>query len=304
MSKQIATGVILKRLGITILSLMAVMLAAASSHAALVDGGDLKVRFDIDADNSGFSFEGLTLNLHAGLGAKDGIKGEFSYGGYGVETIAYYYINDVFRKDEVNIGRFYIDWASGASVTINGSLAQNLQRRGGATAPADSGFHKGIGVKYKTDFERFTLVTSVSNHHPGDGTDLAGRGIFHLNPDLKIGVGVASINRARAVNTSDFGLLIDAGYRTGPLHLLCEVVGINSRRQNGTETEFGFYAEAAYELTKKSLLYGGFYGAESLTDDLLVVGYKTGITPHVAIQGEICNTRDNWHLTLGLNVKF
>ena len=74
MSKQIATGVILKRLGITILSLMAVMLAAASSHAALVDGGDLKVRFDIDADNSGFSFEGLTLNLHAGLGAKDGIK--------------------------------------------------------------------------------------------------------------------------------------------------------------------------------------------------------------------------------------
>ena len=146
-------------------------------------------------------------------------------------------------------------------------------------------------VKYKTDFERFTPGKIGFKSSPRR-RDRSGRtGIFsYLNPGFENRGGVASINRARAVNTSDFGLLIDAGYRTGPLHLLCEVVGINSRRQNGTETELGFYAEAAYELTKKSLLYGGFYGAESLTDDLLVVGYKTGITPHVAIQGEICNT--------------
>ncbi|NLY88826.1 MAG: hypothetical protein GX085_04310 [Firmicutes bacterium] len=296
--------IIFKNLSALLLSFLLLFLMSSSSHASLVDGGDLKVRFSIDADNSGFSFEDLTLNFNAGLGAKDGIKGEFSYGAFEVETIAYYYIKDVIYEDEVNIGRFSIDWASASSETINGSLAQKLQRQGGTTAPADSGFYKGVGVKYKTAFDNFALVTSVSNHHFGDGADLAGRGSFHLNPDLQIGVGVASINRARGINANDFGLLIDAGYRTGPLHLLCEVVSINSRRHNDTETKTGFYVEAAYELSKKSLLYGGFYGTESLTGDLLVVGYKADITPHTAVQGEIGNARDNWRLTLGLNVNF
>jgi len=304
MSKPVPTGVILKRLRTILLSFVAVMLAAASSHAAFVDEGDLKVRFFIEPDNSGFAFDRLALNFNAGLGAKDGIKGEFKWGSSGVDTVAYYYINDVIRKDEVNIGRFYVNWASASSATINGSLAQNLQWWGGVAVPPDSGFYKGIGVKYKTDFEKFAFVASVSNSDFGDGTDLAGRGSFQLNPDLQIGVGVASINRHRVANASDLGLLVDAGYHTGPFHLLCEVVGINSRRQNDSETNFGFYAEAAYELSKKSLLYGGFYGANSLTDDMLVVGYKNNITSHAAVQGEILNTRDNWHLTLGLDVNF
>lgn len=306
MSKPISTGVILKKLPITLLVFVAVMLAAVPSRAALVDGGDLKVRFNIDADNSGFSFESLTLNLNADFAAKDGIKGELKFGSRGVDTIAYYYINDVIRKDEINIGRFYVDWASASSATLNGSLAQKLQWQGGAPAPFDSGFNKGIGIKYKTGFEKFSLAASVTNADSGDGTDLAGRASFPLNPDLQIGVGVASINRARGTNANDFALVLDAGYRTGPLHLLGEVVSINSRRGNDsrTGTDFGFYAEAGYELAKDSLLYGGFYGADALTDDLLVVGYKTKITPHAAIQGEILNTQDNWNLTLGLNVNF
>src|SRR5690554_2650993 len=213
MSKPVPTGVILKRLRTILLSFVAVMLAAASSHAAFVDGGDLKVRFFIEPDNSGFAFDRLALNFNAGLGAKDGIKGEFKWGSSGVDTVAYYYINDVIRKDEVNIGRFYIDWASASSATINGSLAQTLQWRGGAAVPRDSGFYKGVGVKYKTDFEKFSLVASVSNSAFVDGTDLAARASIPINPDLQIRMGVASINRERAANASDFGLLLDAGYR-------------------------------------------------------------------------------------------
>lgn len=296
--------IVLKNLSTFLLSFFLLFLTSGSSYAAFVDGGDLKVRFNIDADNSGFLLEGITLDLNAGLGAKDGIKGEFKCGSGGVDTVAYYYINDVIRKDEINIGRFYIEWASDSSETMNGSLAQKTQWRGGASAPVDPGFNKGIGVKYKTNFDKFALVTSVSNHSFGDGTDLAGRGTFHLNPDLQIGVGIASINRPKGLNAGDFGLLIDAGYSAGPLNLLCEVVSINSRRHNDTETEFGFYAEAAYEISKQLILYGGFYGAEPLTDDLLVVGCKSDITPHAAVQGEILNTRDNWNLTLGLDVSF
>ena len=305
MAKTFPKAVSLKNLSVFLLSFFLLFMTAASSSAAFIDSGDLEVYFHINSDNSGFFFEGLTLDLNAGFGAKDGVKGEFKFGSSGVDTVAYYYINDVIRKDEVNIGRFYIDWASASSATINGSLAQTLQWRGGAAVPRDSGFYKGVGVKYKTDFEKFSLVASVSNSAFVDGPGLAARASIPINPDLQIGVGVASINRERAANASDFGLLLDAGYRTGQLRLLCEVVGINSRRQNSTETDFGFYAEAAYELSETSLLYGGFYGgAEALTDNLLVAGYKTRITPHTAVQGEILNTRDNWYLTLGLKVNF
>jgi hypothetical protein len=305
LAKTFPKAVSLKNLSVFLLSFFLLFMTAASSSATFIDSGDLEVYFHINSDNSGFFFEGLTLDLNAGFGAKDGVKGEFKFGSSGVDTVAYYYINDVIRKDQLQIGRFCIDWASASSVTLNGSLAQNLQWRGGVATPRDAGFDKGIGAKYKTDFEKFSLVASVSNSTFGDGTDLAARASIPINPDLQVGVGVASINRNRATDASDFGLLLDAGYRTGQLHLLCEVININSRWPGNTRSDLGFYVEAAYELKKESLLYGGFCGgSEDFIDNTLIAGYKTRITPHTAVQGEILNSQGDWGLTLGLKVNF
>ena len=305
MAKTFPKAVSLKNLSVFLLSFFLLFMTAASSSAAFIDSGDLEVYFHINSIIPASSSKVSPLISMLVLGAKDGIKGEFKWGSSGVDTVAYYYINDVIRKDEVNIGRFYVNWASASSATINGSLAQNLQWWGGVAVPPDSGFYKGIGVKYKTDFEKFSLVASVSNSAFVDGTDLAARASIPINPDLQVGVGVASINRNRATDASDFGLLLDAGYRTGQLHLLCEVININSRWPGNTRSDLGFYVEAAYELKKESLLYGGFCGgSEDFIDNTLIAGYKTRITPHTAVQGEILNSQGDWGLTLGLKVNF
>ena len=297
---------IMKKPGFIFVGVLMLFLVTGTSNAApAIDSGELRVGFGINSDYSGFFFDGLTLDFNADLSANYGVRGEFNFvQGYRVETIAYYYLHDLFRDDEVNIGRFSIEWASDQSETMNGSLAQKVQWQGGVVAPADPGFNKGIGVKYKTSFNQFALVGSVSNDYFGEGTDLVGRGAFKLNPELVIGVGLASINRAKQFEASDFALLIDADFTSGPLNLLGEVVSVNSRKKEQKETNVGFYAEAAYDVSPTLLFYGGFYGAEDLIDDLVVVGGKTRINPHATIQGEIQNTRDDWNLIVGLSVNF
>ena len=297
---------IMKKPGFIFVGVLMLFLVTGPSNAApVIDSGELRVGFGINSDYSGFFFDGLTLDFNADLSAKDGVRGELNFDqGYRVETIAYYYLHDLFRDDEVNIGRFSIEWASDQSETMNGSLAKKVQWQGGVVAPADPGFNKGIGVKYKTSFNQFALVGSVSNDYFGEGTDLVGRGAFAINPELEIGVGLASINRAKQFDASDFALLIDADFTSGLLNLLCEVVSVNSRKNEQKETNFGFYAEAAYDVSPTLLFYGGFYGAEDLISDLVVVGGKTSVNPHATVQGEIQNTRDDWNLVVGLKVNF
>lgn len=305
MRKQIILLKQLNKLGIIFFcSLMLLLVAIPSEAAYSVGEGEFQVSFGIDSNHSGFSFDGLTFDFNAGLSDKDGVRGEFAYYRSGVDTIAYYYINDVFRNDQLNIGRFSIEWASDQSETMNGSLAQKVQWRGGVAEPRDPGFDKGVGVKYKTSFDKFDLVASVSNNYFGEGADFVGRGAFKLNPDLGIGVGLASINRAKQSDASDLGLLMDADFTTGPLNLLCELVTVNSRQNEQKETKFGFYGEVAYELSEKLSLYGGFYGAKDLIDDLVLVGGKVRINPHAIVKGEIRNTRDDWDLVVRLNVNF
>ena len=296
---------VLKKPGLALLcSLMLLLVAIPSEAAFSVGEGEFQVSFGIDSNYFGFSFDGLALDFNADLSARDGVKGEFAYYRSGVDTIAYYYFNDVFRDDQLNIGRFSIEWASDQSETMNGSLAQRVQWSGGIAIPRDYGFNRGVGVKYKIDLEKFDLVASVSNNSFGEGTDFVGRGAFKLNPDLGFGVGLASINRAKASDASDLGLLIDADFTTGPLNLLCEVVAINSRQNEQKETNVGLYVEAAYELSESFLFYGGFYGAKDLINELVVVGGQTRINSHAIVQGEIRNTRDDWDLVVGLNVNF
>lgn len=276
---------------------------AGLSYAAPTAGGELRTHFLITPDDSGFEFDGLTLDFNANLSARDGVRGEFDYDGYEVETIAYYYIANVFANDEFNLGRFAIDWASKESMTFNGSLAEQVQEMGSVRAqPLVYNFNRGIGVKYKITSPSFALVTSVSNEDLNEGTDLVGRGTFKINPNLQIGAGLASINKND--NNSNLAVLIDAGFNSGPVNLLFEVVGVNSKRGEEKETNSGFYAEAAYEASPRLAFYGSFCGAEDLTEEMIAVGLLTKITPHATIRGELQNTRDDWNMVLGLAVNF
>jgi|SRR5690554_806694 len=293
----------LKTVFTIITCLLLLLFVSGLSLAAPTAGGELRTLFKITPDDSGFEFDGLTLDFSAGLTARDGVRGEFNYDGYHVDTLAYYYIEDVFSgNDEFNIGRFSIDWASEKSLTINGSLAEQVQDMGGVAYPRDSGFDKGIGVKYKISFPNSAFVTSVSNHEFGEGTDLVGRGSFQVNSDLRIGAGLASVNRNSDVN--DFAVLIDAGFDAGPVDLLFEVVGVNSENGEEKETNSGFYAEVSYAASQKFTVYGSFCGAEDLTDEMVAAGFLSKITPYATIQGEIQNTRDDWNLGVGLKVNF
>lgn len=276
---------------------------AGLSYAAPTAGGELRTHFMITPDDSGFEFDGLTLDFNANLTARDGVRGEFDYDGSHVDTIAYYYISNVFANDEFNLGRFAIDWASEESMTFTGSLAEQVQKMGSRRAwPPVYNFDTGIGVKYRITSPNFALVTSVSNQHFSEGTDLVGRGTFKINPNLQIGAGLASINKSE--NNSDLAVLIDAGFDSGPVNLLFEVVGVNSKRGEEKETKSGFYAEAAYEASPKLAFYGSFCGAEDLTEEMIAVGLLTKITAYATIRGELQNTRDDWNLVLGLAVNF
>lgn len=293
----------LKKLYTIIVTCLLILVSLTGlSYAAPTAGGELRTHFLITPDDSGFEFDGLTLDFNADFSAKDGVRGEFNYDGRNVDTLAYYYINNIFADDQFNVGRFAIDWASERSVTFNGSLAEQVQRMGGVARPRDFGFEKGIGVKYKIDFPSFALVTSISNYEFGEGTDLVGRGVFKINPNLQIGAGLASINRDTDVN--DFAVLVDAGFSSGPVNLLFEVVGVNSERGTEEETNSGFYAEASYEASQRFTVYGSFCGAEDLIDEMLAAGILTKITPYATIRGELQNTRDDWNFLLGLKVNF
>ncbi|HHU51540.1 MAG TPA: hypothetical protein GXZ36_06955 [Firmicutes bacterium] len=287
---------------IIVTCLLILISLSGRSYAAPTAEGELRTNFLITPDDSGFDFDGLTLDFSADFSAEDGVRGELNYDGRSVDTLAYYYIDHIFADDQINVGRFAIDWASKRSVTFNGSLAEQVQRMGGVAWPRDLGFEKGIGVKYKIDFPSFALVASVSNYEFGEGTDLVGRGVFKINPNLQIGAGLASINRDTDVN--DFAVLIDAGFTSGPVNLLFEVVGVNSEHGTEEETNSGFYAEAAYEASQRFTVYGSFCGAEDLTEEMLAAGVLTRITPYATIRGELQNTKDDWNFLLGLKVNF
>lgn len=287
---------------IIVTCLLLVTSLTSLSYAAPTAGGELRTHFLITPADSGFDFDGLTLNFNADFSAEDGVRGEFNYDGRTVDTLAYYYIDHIFGDDQFNVGRFAIDWASERSVTFQGSLAEQVQKMGGIAWPRDFGFEKGIGVKYKIDLPSFALVASVSNYEFGEGTDLVGRGVFKINPNLQIGAGLASINRDTDVN--DFAVLIDARFSSGPVNLLFEVVGVNSERGTEEETNSGFYAEAAYEASQRFTVYGSFCGAKDLTEEMLAAGVLTKITPYATIRGELQNTRDDWNFLLGLKVNF
>ncbi len=272
--------------------LVFLLITAVSMPAAGITGahGELEVKYEMDPDNSGFVFDGLTLELVHPLGPDEGIEANLQFESERPFTAYYYRYHILKAYDELHLGRFVLDWASGNSLSLKGSLADRVIR----------GYSTGTGFKYRTTLDKSLLVASVATT-PGRyaRTMLAGRLMFQPASHWEAGVALAgggffSRDPRQAV-------LIDVLYTGRSFSVLGEAVISNL---STVDYASGFYLEGSHPFSPACTGYAGLFFTEELTRDLVVGGIRYRPAEHLTLQGEMVNSRDTWEITLRFGVRF
>lgn len=283
-----------------ILPIVFLLTTAVSLPAAGITGahGELGVKYQMEPDNSGFIFDGLTLELAVPLSPDEGIEANLQFEG-GPPFTAYYYRYHILKAyDELHLGRFTADWASGNSLSLKGSLANQVIE----------GFSTGTGFKYRTTLDKSLLVSSVTTtksystkgrSNKSHSTMLSGRLMFQPAPQWQAGVALAGLDLFS--HDPRQAVLIDVLYTGKPFTVLGEAVISNLKTGDYSS---GFYLEGSYPFSPACTGYAGLFFAEELTDDLLVAGIKHRPADHITLQGEAVNSRNNWEITLRFGVRF
>lgn len=270
-----------------------ILTAAVSLPAAGITGahGELGVKYEMNPDDSGFVFDGLTLELAVPLSPDEGIEGNLQFNG-GPPFTAYYYRYHILKSyDELHLGRFVADWSSGNSLSLTGSLAgQEIDR-----------YSTGTGLKYRTTLEKALLVSSVTTTARQSRTMLSGRLIFQPAQQWQAGVALAALDLFS--DDPRQAVQIDAVYTGESFTVLGEAVISNLNSGTGDYAS-GFYIEGSYPFSPACTGYAGLFFAEELNRDLLVAGIRHRPVDHITLQAEAVNSRDNWEITLRFGVRF
>lgn len=301
------TGVLL----VIMLALALLFSLNSTAAGAVKPANEFRSSFWYTPEGSRFHFDGLLFPFNVDLSANTGLLCglEFGFGWYNI--LAYYYHNNLLQpQDQLAVGLLPLTWSAGTSVTLAKSLAQQSFGEYVNGSMSDSSFDYlpcGVGLKYSVPLGPATLAASVTNNLKGDWDididkplDVTARLAFQAGKNITVGAGIASSNTFS--DASNFGFLVDLAYTTGRMGLLGEFVSWN--RAGTDATASGLYLEGFYDFTDQSQVYAGLFAADDLANERLVLGARHQATPNLAYQGELCNKKDDWQLTLQMKVQF
>ena len=267
---------------------------------------EFRSSFHFTPEGSRFSFDGLLFPFNVDLTPETGLQCSLQFGSSGVKALAYYYHNNLFQQDQLAVGLLPLSWSAGKSVTLTNSLAHKtfVSPPYGGNTFVTNGQPCGVGLKYAVELGPATLATSLTNNPSWEQTnkplDFNTRLSFQAGEGITVGAGLAS--RDTFSDASNFGFLVDAAYTTTRMGLLGEFVSWN--RAGTDNTASGLYLEGFYDFTDQTQLYAGVFAASDLVDEQLVLGGKHQAAANLAFQGELCNKKDDWQLTLQMQVQF
>ncbi|HHW12053.1 MAG TPA: hypothetical protein GXX33_03525 [Firmicutes bacterium] len=275
----------------------------SAAEGAEKPANEFRSSFYFTPDGSHFSFDGLVFPFNVNLSPNTGLNCGLEFGATGVNALAYYYHNNLFQQDQLAVGLLPLTWAAGKSVTLTNSLA--LQTFGRYVNTAF--FNRqpcGVGLKYTVQLGAATFAASLTNNPLWDPAekplDVVTRLSLQAGENLTAGVGIATSDTFS--DHSNFGFLVDAAYTAARVGFLGEFVSWN--RAVSDKTVSGLYLEGFYGFTDQAQVYAGVFLANELTDDCLVLGGKHQVNSNLAYQAELCNKKDDWRLTLQMQVQF
>lgn len=302
------TGVLL----VIMLALALLFSLNSTAAGAVKPANEFRSSFRYTPEGSRFHFDGLLFPFNVDLSANTGLLCglEFGFGWYNI--LAYYYHNNLLQpQDQLAVGLLPLTWSAGTSVTLAKSLAQQSFGKCVNGSMSDSSFDYlpcGVGLKYSVPLGPATLAASVTNNNLEQEEDRAidkpldvtARLAFQAGKNITVGAGIASSNTFS--DASNFGFLVDLAYTAARMGFLGEFVSWN--RAETSNTASGLYIEGFYDFTEQSRLYAGFFAADDLVNDRLVLGGKYQTTNNLAYQAELRNRKKDWQLTLQMQVQF
>lgn len=300
-----------KKVGVLlVITLLITLLLSVNSPAAgaAKPTNQFRSSFQFTPEGSRFNFDGLLFPFNVALTPNTGLHCglEFGYGWYNV--LAYYYHNNLLQQDQLAVGLLPLSWSAEKSVTLAKSLAQQSFGRNVNGSLESSSFNYqpcGVGLKYTAQLGPATLATSLTNkpdeYRAADKPlDVAARLSFQAGERITVGAGIAASNTFS--DSSNFGFLVDVAYTDARVGFLGEFVSWN--RADTKTTASGLYLEGFYGFTDQSQVYAAFFAANDLVDDRLVLGGKHQATANLAYQAELRNRKEDWQLTLQMQVQF
>ena len=273
------------------------------ASGAVKPANEFRSSFHFTPEGSRFSFDGLLFPFNVDLTPNTGLHCGLEMGTFWYNVLAYYYHNNLIQQDQLSIGLLPLTWSAGKSVTLTNSLAQRTY----SAYVNNSSFNRepcGVGLKYTVQLGPAMLAASLTNAPSWEPTnkplDVATRLSFQAGEKITVGAAIASSDTFS--DASNFGFLVDAALTTGRMGLLGEFVSWN--RAGTDATASGLYLEGFYDFTDQSQVYAGLFAADDLANERLVLGARHQATPNLAYQGELCNKKDDWQLTLQMKVQF
>ncbi|MGE5559191.1 MAG: hypothetical protein ACM3WV_11395 [Bacillota bacterium] len=256
-------------------------LAAVSPAAINVKmGGYFLGTLILGEDGPGNSIRSFTVNrlaliTDADFGQNNGFKSEIRFMSHQNNLLwqAYYYQKNIFAQDELDLGYFPLTWHAGRSMTLGGSLGDQMCEMFGFNA---------AGAKYRVNLGLLTAIGSVTNaanmefENGDEYLDFTLRGEFALNQNFIVGLGIAQDTRNGGAEDSNFHMVVDAAFRMDAFSAYFEYISYTPTDAGVKQDAVtGMYIEGAYAVSRQMNLYAGMCMAEEL--DLYWGGLPAGL---------------------------
>lgn len=299
-------------------------LGTATLAAGTEVGGNLRVWWKSSDSDNYFFFDQLDLTFKSAITENNGFRGEIRYfqvdknnqtsGDIRVYN-AYYYQNNIWGKDELNVGYFNapFEYDRFISLVMSPSYAYVWTKQE-------------LGVKYGIKFNQFQLTAAVADMQNGKndnsyvsggtkhyyhGYDFSFRGVYTPVNGLSLGFGYTRDNIDSYADTYNQDIVYDILYAQARYGIFAEYT---QKKPNTADDQTGSYIEGYYLINDKVTGYAGanigisdFGTSSSPVYNNYFLGVKYQLAAKTALQAEYVkfdDVDDTWNVNVRLKVDF